>query len=86
MNNWQYPDTTGWNEWQFQFDGHNFVSKVSPTADMMTSIRLAGDQAFIGMNIQCLTELIGLGKTLSEIKNELTYINQGGINAVIELV
>ena len=85
METWTYPDTTGWNEYPFNFDGYNFVSKVAPNADIMPQIKRVGIHNFIDMNIQALSELIGVGRTLSEIKENLAFINQGGIEAVIEL-
>lgn len=86
MNNWKYPDTAGWKEWRFDFDGHEFVSKVNPDSDMATQINFVGDNRFISMNKDALVEMLGFGLTETQIKDTLAFINEGALNAVIELI
>ena len=69
----------------FEYDGHAFISRVLVDSDIYNSLIKVGKDVFIQMNVDCLTELMGTGLTLNEIKARLYDLNKSGSEAFIEL-
>jgi len=79
-------DTTGWAEFPFQVDGHEFVSKVDTASRMHSRIVTLPAGLFIQMNQGAIRELVDLTLSRQEIVDRLAFINEGASEAVIEIV
>ena len=78
-------DGTKFAIYPFEFDGHNFISRVRMDSDIYKRVSNVPEHYFALMNQDCLRELLGMGKNLDEIKKRLYEINRGGSSALIEL-
>jgi hypothetical protein len=78
-------DGTKFAIYPFEFDGRKFVSRVRMDSDIYKRVVNVSEHYFALMNIDCLAELVGTGKSLAEIKARLYEINKGGSSAIIEL-
>lgn len=77
---------TMYREYEFQFNGFNFVSSVDVMGSMYQQIKRMPESAFIKMNLDCLSELLaGVPMTIDSIQQELKKINDGGTQAFISL-
>jgi len=73
-------------EYEFQFNGFNFISSVDIESNMYQQIKKLPDGEFVEMNIQCLTELLaGVPMDILSIGKRLERLNAGGTYAFIEL-
>ena len=79
------PDGTKYAIYPFEFDGYKFISRVLVDSEIHKKIVNVPEHYFALMNVDCLAELVGTGKSLSEIKARLYEINKGGSSAIIEL-
>jgi hypothetical protein len=86
MNNFHNVNTEGWLEFPFSVDGHNFVSKVSPTYALLPLIQNLGADGFADMNKKGVKELGILADTFEEMASRLWFINKNASECVIELV
>ena len=77
--------TEEWARFPFSFDGRDYVSRVKKDTQTFETISKLPEGLFEVMNIQCLRELMGEGRTLSEAKKVLDKINEHGSYAFIEL-
>jgi hypothetical protein len=78
-------DGTKFAIYPFEFDGHKFISRVLFNSEIHKKVTNVPEHYFALMNQQCLSELMGEGKSLDEIKARLYEINKGGSSALIEL-
>jgi hypothetical protein len=78
-------DTNGWNEFPFSAQGYNFISKVAPNSPFMSQIARLPKGIFEQMNKSAIADLVGTGLTRDEVLNKLSFINEGGTHAVVEL-
>jgi hypothetical protein len=85
MNNWTYPDTTGWNEFPFEANGNTYVSKVKPDGSIGLRLQFVPNDVFVSMNKSAVLDLIGDGLTRAEILERLAEVNLNAYEAVIEL-
>jgi hypothetical protein len=85
MKNWTYPDTTGWLEFNFSVDGHEFISKVKPNTSIARQIKKVPAQVLNEINKSAVLDCIGEGFTRDEIIAKLVIVNEGASEAVIEL-
>lgn len=77
---------TMYREYEFQFNGFNFISSVDVMSPMYQQIKKLPESVFIEMNLQALTELLAdTPMTIEAIKNRLIEANSGGTQAFIEL-
>lgn len=73
-------------EYEFNFNGFNFVSVVDIEGDMYKRIKTLPESLFIQMNLEALTEMLkNTPMTLPAIKERLVEINAGGTQAFITL-
>ena len=73
-------------EYQFQFNGFNFVSSVDVESEMYKSIKTLPESIFIEMNLQALTALLeNTPMTIEAIDKRLERLNAGGSQAFIWL-
>jgi hypothetical protein len=78
-------NTNGWNEFPFEVNGVNYVSKVSPKSSFMRQIPFLPEGTFEAMNASAVLELIGQGLSREQIISELYTLNAGASHAVLEL-
>lgn len=73
-------------EYEFNFNGFNFVSVVDIEGDMYKTIKTLPESLFIQINLEALTEMLkNTPMTLPAIKERLVEINAGGTQAFITL-
>lgn len=73
-------------EYEFQFNGFNFVSRVDVEGDMYQRIKRIPESMFIEMNIQALSGLFnGVPMTIDSIQERLEIVNENGTQAFIVL-
>ena len=73
-------------EYEFEFNGFNFVSSVDVMSPMYQQIKKLPEGKFIEMNLQCLTELLAdTPMEINAIRNRLEKMNEGGSYAFISL-
>ena len=78
-------DTTEWLEFPFSAYGNNYISKIAPFSPFLKQISKLPEGMFEKMNIDAITELVGVNLTYSEIVDRLKEINESSTHAVIEL-
>jgi hypothetical protein len=78
--------TTGWIEFPFTAQGHNFVSKLSPTSPFLACVKMLPAGVFETMNREAVAELIGVGLTREQVLEKLGSINEYASHAVVEIV
>ena len=71
--------------YSFSYDGRDYVSRISVDSQLMEQIVMLPSGVFEQINIECLEEYIGKGKSLEEIEEKLVEINENGSFAFIEL-
>jgi hypothetical protein len=69
----------------FTYDGRDYVSRVALDSPLIQRIANLPIGMFEEMNIECLDELMGKGKSLEEIQEKLKELNEHGSYAFIEL-
>lgn len=74
-----------WVDFPFEFDGRSYVSRISVHYKNLHMIHAMGEEAFQEMNQQCLSELLGTGRSLNEIVARLVELNKGGTQLFIML-
>ena len=79
-------DTTGWNEFPFSTQGHNFVSKIAPDSPFMSRIAMLPAGVFDSMNKSAVADCIGFGLTREQVLEKLASVNENASHAVIEIV
>ena len=73
-------------EYEFEFNGFNFISSVDVESRMYQSIKKLPEGKFIEMNLQCLTELLAdTPMNIDSINKRLEVMNAGGSYAFISL-
>lgn len=73
-------------EYEFRFNGFNFVSSVDVMSSMYQRIKTMPESLFVEMNLQALSELLAdTPLSVSEIQKRLDTINAGGSYAFISL-
>ena len=73
-------------EYEFEFNGFNFVSSVDVMSKMYQQIKKLPEGMFIQMNLQCLTELLAdTPMDIESITKRLEVMNEGGSYAFISL-
>jgi hypothetical protein len=73
-------------EYEFQFNGFNFISSVNVESPMYQQIKQLPESIFIQMNLQALSELFkNTPMTIPAIKERLIEANAGGSQAFISL-
>lgn len=78
-------NTEGWNEFPFEVNGVNYISKVAKNSPFMKQISKLPAGVFERMNEGAVRELVGVNLTKSQIIEKLATVNAGGSHAVIEL-
>jgi hypothetical protein len=78
-------NTTGWNEFPFEAQGYNFISKIAPTSPFMRQIKNLPAGVFESMNKSAVVDLVGVNLTREQIISKLSEINENASHAVIEL-
>ncbi len=78
-------DTTGWNEFPFEVEGVNYVSKVANNSPFMARIKFLPAGVFESMNSNAVADLVGTGLTREQIIAKLNDVNAEASHAVIEL-
>lgn len=78
-------DGTKFELYPFEFDGYKFISRVLVDSSIHQRVKNVPEHYFALMNQQCLSELMGTGLTLEQVKAKLYEINRGGHHAIIEL-
>ena len=78
---------TMFREYEFNFNGFNFVSSVDVEHPFYQRIKNLPESLFIKMNLEILAELFNVGKTytLEDINSELDRFNKGGTYAFLQL-
>lgn len=73
-------------EYEFKFQGFNFVSSVDVESEMYQIIKKMPEADFIEMNLKLLSmALINTPLTIEAIKERLIVLNENGTEAFIEL-
>lgn len=73
-------------EYEFEFNGFNFVSSVDVMSKMYQTIKTMPESLFIQMNIDCLTNLLAdTPMDIDSINKRLEVMNAGGSYAFISL-
>ena len=84
---WTYPNTAGWAEFPFSYQGRNYLSKMDKTGDFYPRIIRFSESDIQTLNQRFLQEAdIQETWSRSEIESELKRLNKGATQAVIELV
>jgi hypothetical protein len=78
-------NTNGWNEFPFEVNGTNFISKIAPTSPFMKRIPLLPAGVFESMNKDAVLDCIGKGLTRDEMIEKIYLINAGASHAVLEV-
>lgn len=86
MENWKYPDTTGWLEFNFNVDGHDFVSKINPNSSIARQIKSVSAETLNEVHKSAVRDCVDTGLTRDEIIAGLVIVNENAHEAVIELV
>lgn len=76
---------TMFREYEFQFNGINYVSSVDVQHPIYQRIKAMPAGAFEQMNISMISEIIKPTWTLAEISARLVELNEGGSYAFIQL-
>jgi hypothetical protein len=74
-----------WVDFQFEFDGRSYVSRVASHCRHLPTILNMGEEKYQEMNQQCLSELLGTDRSPSEILRRLVELNKGGTEMFIML-
>ena len=86
-NDWTYPNTAGWAEFPFSYQGRNYLSKMDKTGDFYPRLIRYSQEDIITLNQRFLEEAdIQENWSRSDIEGELKRLNKGATQAVIELV
>jgi len=73
-------------EYEFQFNGFNFISSVDIMSPIYKQINALPDGVFVQMNLQALTSLLAnTPMTIPAIRERLKEMNAGGSYAFISL-
>lgn len=80
-------DTTNWAVYPFSVDGVEFLSKFNKEGGLFAQVKNLPIGVLNTMNEECIREIIGKVSNLSrsELLDELSRINQGATQAVLEL-
>ena len=86
-NNWTYPNTAGWAEFPFSYEGQNYLSKMDKTGSFYPRIIRFSESDIQTLNQRFIQES-GIDSTWNreQITTELIRLNEGASQAVIELV
>lgn len=77
---------TMYREYEFQFNGFNFVSRVDVQGSMYQTIKTLPEGLFVEMNLQALNSLFAnTPMTIESIKERLIEINENATQAFILL-
>jgi len=78
---------TKYTDYPFITNGVKFVSRVYSDSPFLSTIKRLPEGAFVSLNIQAITELIGDASLLTrnELEKELEKINAGGTHAFLML-
>lgn len=79
-------DTTGWDEFPFEVNGVNYVSKLAPNSEFQSRVKALPAGVFESMNAAAIRDLVGINLTQAEIIAKLEHVNKYASHAVIELV
>ena len=79
-------DTTGWDEFPFEVNGVNYVSKLAPNSEFQSRVKALPAGVFESMNAAAIRDLVGVNLSKEDIIEKLLHINKHGSHAVIELV
>lgn len=79
------PDTTGWNEFPFEYQGVKYISKIAPHSPFVSRIASLPAGVFDTMNRQAIAELVGTTSTRAEIAEKLAKVNENATHAVVAL-
>lgn len=73
-------------EYEFKFQGFNFVSSVDVESNMYQTIKKMPESMFVQINLDALTELLAdTPLSIEAIQERLKTINAGGSYAFISL-
>jgi hypothetical protein len=79
-------NTTGWKEFPFTAQGHQFVSKLAPNSPFLARVAMLPAGVFEEMNRDAISQLVGVGFTREQIVEKLVEINEHASHAVVEIV
>lgn len=78
-------DTTGWDEFPFEVNGVNYISKIAPDSPFQSRVKALPAGIFESMNAAAIRDLVGVNLSKEDIIAKLLNVNEHASHAVIEL-